>query len=247
MPKERDMRYIYARIVRSAGRKHGSGKDDNLIDTITENCSIDPPPDSDLHTEHSVSADLEKYYDYFICLENFFYDKNYWGWDTTVKRMVDSIQLKEGKNGDVYKLYDAIDAHRKIYAGPGGGSRFLKCLGSSCIDEFTQKENRVEDIEKNTISYLGGRSSAHEFLTFFAYHYYRRLDRKRPKTEYRSIGGNGWSGAGGTYKRKNTKRRNTKRKNTKRKNTKRRNTKRKNTKRRITKRRNTKRRNTKRR
>ena len=140
----------------------------HVIDRVTSKCSIERPPRS--HSTNHM-ADLVKYYDYFICLENLFYDDSSIVWSSTVKSMVQEYQLSKGK--DVSNLWYAIDNCRKIYQGPGGMD-----------DELQLKFERVEEIEQlGTIMYKGNDIRPHAFLTHFAYDYFKRERLEKQRAE----------------------------------------------------------------
>ena len=220
---------------------------------------------------------INRYLDYLICLENFFYDKStglLWGWSSELEGIEGLTPGVLAYGGGVDKLFKAIKEQRKIYPGPKSISRLSNCRGSGCragvnqapekpvvnTEEFLKKLQRVFSIEN--IKYRPHSRT----LIRMPINKDGSVDHTEPELiegEDNGIKFNGKvlsphvfmsyfaeqfvQGGGNLKTKRKYKRRNTKRRNTKRSNTKRRITKRRNTKRKNTKRIITKRRITKRR
>ena len=240
----------------------GQKKHDKIITTITMNYPTIQPP---LYVGVRDGTDIiiNRYLDYLICLENFFYDKSGWWyrWSSKLEGMKGLPDREIAKGGGVDKLFSALKQQIKIYPGPESRSRGL-CSSSGCAvgqvpaTPVVQRERRIKQERLFRIENIVGEEGNSEQLKMM-------INEDGTVTNGIKFNGKVLSphvfmsyfaaelvqGGGNLKTKRKYKRRNTKRKhyrNTKR-NTKRRNTKRKNTKRRNTKRRNTKRRNTKRR
>ena len=162
-----------------------------LAQFITNNYSIQDP--LKVLSGDTLDKIINRYLDYLICIENFFYDKaSSWScWTSELKGMTGINDKQINKGGDVYILYYAIKAAQQTYSGPEKlRGRGWSCVGPVCsvpqitqVDdtEFNEKQKRVLRIEHmrcydphgsapptTGIEYNGVWVSPHIFMGHFA-------------------------------------------------------------------------------